>query len=1544
MTRIGSLISGRQGGDKMYAILDQDLKMAGMLALEGSGCPFYDDLITTQVADDSGKLWNDTLSIKVPYGYPETEKMAEGYSLLHQGDDGRWYCYRINHVTDGIVGQVHVKQVSAVNLAIWELAHMQVEAGTFNNCSIKDAFSHCLQKTDWGIFENGFTGGTQNVTFNQGDTAQASLQAINTLYGCEIRAYVEIYNGRVVSRLMDIVDKLGEEKNFRIEYGHNLLDITREMVDDQLFTKLYVYGGTPSGSSNPISIAGANGGKDYIVDDAANDLYNFGGRYLEGFTQNTAMTNAAELLNWGEQQLALYNHPKYNYTVTTASLSFEANLGDQGYIIDTDMQPQLYLEARIIQKQTSEANPTNNQVVIGEFVEIRVVTPDDITRLQTQAAAINQIAVDAKNRASAAEAKADGKSTTYRSPDAPAEADVNDTWKKIADDGHVMAEFTYTADGWVETVNYDEINHNIEVITYSKNTVFGLSVQEPNYPITNDLWYRDNQDGTSTLLQYDGTKWVDHKEQAVQEVNDAIASLPRAIYSDTEPSTDGLADGSTWYETSVVDGKTVYEPHKLTDGAWVDVFDSTAQQAAEVAQSAQETADSRPNIFYGTATPTGEKNGDVWNQTNTTDDSVAVKQMINGVWEPIKGLQGPQGLQGEQGPKGDQGLQGPKGTDGQSSYAHIAYADNANGSGFSQDPSGKAYVGFYADHTATDSTDPTKYNWSLIKGADGSQGIQGPKGADGQTSYLHIAYANSADGATDFSTTASSGKSYIGQYTDFTASDSTDHTKYAWTKIKGDTGAQGPQGVPGPAGADGQPTYTWIKYATSTSGANMSDDPSGKTYIGIAYNKTTATESTNAADYQWALYQGPQGVQGPQGLQGTQGPAGATGPQGPAVYTWIKYADTPTSGISDDPTGKQYIGLAYNKTSATESTNYADYQWARLYDASKKRNFTSTPYTPYDAGDTWTQQGSTYYCTTARASGAYTASDWTLQKIVLGSLDSAVQASINGALQKSHSYKGVTIDDNGLKAVAGSTTVQVDSSNGFKIANGSTTMFQVDTSGNLNMRGNIVAGNISGVNFTGSSLVLAGTLSVTGALTAASNGVVVNSSGIAITKGSLNLQNTQIAADGTLTTTNANITGTVTVTGKSSDGSYNAQIKIAPSSNGSPISCTAVGDPNGHVTYMTSDLFKAYQSGNGGQQTEMSAGNVEVRDSSGNNSFMNTSSVYSSGTIQTPLASMTSDGSINGNYIVSSGDISAKGTIRADHYFKFNINPGGYAAIASDGSDSANLGAKSNISIDTWFGFSVCPSIGGMNVPQWMPAFVVNARDGDAIAYRDVRAEHGWVYGNASVMNGNIKQVDNSIFTTDGHEFIVSGGSSLWFGNDGSPRIYSSHIYNRTYGSGANMYITSSYTLGRSTSATKYKLGIKHDVTDEAAEKLLDLEPATWYDKTETEELANYYETGETGADDRRVHRNTGLIAEEVEAAGLAQFCEYSQPNKLGDREIEGIDYSKLWVLLLPIIKRMKKGYADQFALMKTEVELLKAARDNSLIEIAKLQKEVAKA
>ncbi|MCO4536188.1 hypothetical protein Si102_01941 [Streptococcus infantarius subsp. infantarius] len=176
----------------------------------------------------------------------------------------------------------------------------------------------------------------------------------------------------------------------------------------------------------------------------------------------------------------------------------------------------------------------------------------------------------------------------------------------------------------------------------------------------------------------------------------------------------------------------------------------------------------------------------VWNYTDgTSETGYSVAKMGD---QGPQGPQGPQGIQGLQGPKGDQGIQGPRGADGKTQYTHIAYADDAAGGGFSQTDQNKAYIGMYVDFTATDSTDPTKYKWSKWqgdKGETGAQGVPGPKGDDGKTPYLHIAYANSADGLTDFSTSNSGNKRYLGTYTNYTQADSTDPTKYKWVDMIG---------------------------------------------------------------------------------------------------------------------------------------------------------------------------------------------------------------------------------------------------------------------------------------------------------------------------------------------------------------------------------------------------------------------------------------------------------------------------------------------------------------------------------------------------------------------------------------------------------------------------------------------------------------------------------------------------------------------------------------------------------------------------------------
>jgi hypothetical protein len=109
-------------------------------------------------------------------------------------------------------------------------------------------------------------------------------------------------------------------------------------------------------------------------------------------------------------------------------------------------------------------------------------------------------------------------------------------------------------------------------------------------------------------------------------------------------------------------------------------------------------------------------------------------------------------------------------------------------------------------------------------------------------------------------------------------------------------------------------TFTWLKYADDATGTGLSDSPVGKTYIGFATNKTTATESTNPADYTWSL------------IKGTDGQPAAD------KFIWIKYADyADGTGMYDVPHDDTvYIGIAVNKTTSAESTVKTDYVWSRF--------------------------------------------------------------------------------------------------------------------------------------------------------------------------------------------------------------------------------------------------------------------------------------------------------------------------------------------------------------------------------------------------------------------------------------------------------------------------------------------------------------------------------------------------------------------------------------------------------------------------------------
>ena len=175
-----------------------------------------------------------------------------------------------------------------------------------------------------------------------------------------------------------------------------------------------------------------------------------------------------------------------------------------------------------------------------------------------------------------------------------------------------------------------------------------------------------------------------------------------------------------------------------------------------------------------------------------------------------EGPQGPQGLpglQGIQGEKGEQGIPGPKGDKGDTGAQGPAGNDGKPGA----------------------------------TGPQGPEGKPGQNGTDGKTSYFHIKYSKTATPTSSAELLETPDK-YIGTYVDFVQTDSTDPSKYTWSRFEG---LKGEQGVPGHNGENGITSYLHIKYSNDGGGtftANNGETPGA--YIGTCVDNNQTDPMT----------------------------------------------------------------------------------------------------------------------------------------------------------------------------------------------------------------------------------------------------------------------------------------------------------------------------------------------------------------------------------------------------------------------------------------------------------------------------------------------------------------------------------------------------------------------------------------------------------------------------------------------------------------------------------------------------------------------------
>ena len=292
-------------------------------------------------------------------------------------------------------------------------------------------------------------------------------------------------------------------------------------------------------------------------------------------------------------------------------------------------------------------------------------------------------------------------------------------------------------------------------------TVYAYTDSSTKTTYTKSYVGTDGEDGTSVFVQ-SATKSGDTTTVVIADSDGNTSTL---TIKDGEDGTNGTAgangyvhtawatsaDGSQGFSTSVSAGKTylgVYtdntaaDSQRYQDYSWslIKGADGTSVTVDSIEYGTSASATTEPTTWSTTAPTTIAKGLWLWAKTTYSDNSTATTKSYVGT----DGEDGTSVFVQSATKSGDtttvviadsdgntstltikDGEDGTNGTAGANGYVHTAWATSADGSqGFSTSVSaGKTYLGVYTDNTAADSQRYQDYSWSLIKGADGEDGI-----------------------------------------------------------------------------------------------------------------------------------------------------------------------------------------------------------------------------------------------------------------------------------------------------------------------------------------------------------------------------------------------------------------------------------------------------------------------------------------------------------------------------------------------------------------------------------------------------------------------------------------------------------------------------------------------------------------------------------------------------------------------------------------------------------------------------------------------------
>ncbi|MGY3761402.1 phage tail spike protein, partial [Lactococcus lactis subsp. lactis] len=843
----------------LISIHDHTLKRVGFLSNDDSETPdFKDDNFHRYLAQGTSTFDFTVNKIKngVVQDYVQLLNERAYFSFQYEGED---------FLFDSVIVEEDDDKITFNCLSLnLEMRNEEVKA-------LKNTVSHNIKwyfdqlglinfaKISLGI--NQVENYTRTINYDSEDTKLARLISVIQNFDAEFEFVTKLKrDGTLDNITLNIYKKndggdvqgVGQNRNdVLLSFGENVTGVNRKVEKSQIFNSLYVTGKDGlSWKNSAWSVTNSEGqeefykraGESYAKAPLSAQMFPSQLQSSSGdiFTNNNESTEYATVnAMWGYalSQLKQYAYPLVTYEVTATSNLTVSSTGDgmplhigdtvriqDKNFIDSDGNVGLFLSARVSELEISFTNPTSNKIMFSNYIKLKSEVSDDLTARMQEIINANTPYRPDITSTNGLQFK-NGTGTTilgahiyFGSDDKEATADSYE-WSK---DGTVVAP--------TQTITVDASGVADKAVYSFKATVAGKVVASQSVTITNVDDGTAGSDGRSitnieqkyrltTSSSIPTQDWTDSgwltSQPTTTSTNKYLWSITRTTFN-LAPLTQDVIEQKAVYGDKGDKGDTGNDGRAGKDGVGL--------RSTTVTYTISSSGTVTPTAGWNSQVPTLVKGQYLWTKTvwNYSDGTSESGYTVSYI--------------AKDGNNGHDGIAGKDGTGIKKTtitYAVGTSGTTAPASGWNSQvpnvPAGQ-YLWTKTVWAYTDKTSETGYSVSKfgekgdkgdrgiqgIQGNDGSQGIPGPKGADGKTQYTHIAYANSADGKTGFST-SDSNRAYIGMYVDFNINDSTTPSDYSWTLVKG---ADGTQGTPGKPGTDGKTPYFHTAWSYSADGTD----------------------------------------------------------------------------------------------------------------------------------------------------------------------------------------------------------------------------------------------------------------------------------------------------------------------------------------------------------------------------------------------------------------------------------------------------------------------------------------------------------------------------------------------------------------------------------------------------------------------------------------------------------------------------------------------------------------------------------------------------